>query len=153
MHNFTSHSILRNLASAITRCVSVSAFGSLVGIPIGISSFSVELKYFPIAAQIKKHKSIIKKKRKKHDKRALLAKTKSNSMENLMFRTLINSYSSHDEFFFLVNNVKREYDDMKEEVKNRKTSIIFQKLQSIYKTILLYCLKCRTQLKVKAQNL
>ena len=45
-----------------------------------------------------------------------------------MFRTLINSYSSHDEFFFLVNNVKREYDDMKEEVKNRKTSIIFEKL-------------------------
>ena len=44
-----------------------------------------------------------------------------------MFRALINSYSCHDEFF-LVNNVKREYDDMKEEVKNRKTSLIFEKL-------------------------
>ena len=127
MHNFKSHSILHNLVSAITRCVSVSAFGSLVGILIGISSFSVELKYFPITAQIKKFKSIIKKKKKKHVKRAFLAKAKLNSMEKLMFRALINSYSSHDEFF-LVNNVKREYDDMKEEVKNRKTSLIFEKL-------------------------
>ena len=127
LHNFKSHSILHNLVSAITRCVSVSAFGSLVGILIGISSFSVELKYFPITAQIKKFKSIIKKKKKKHVKRAFLAKAKLNSMEKLMFRALINSYSSHDEFF-LVNNVKREYDDMKEEVKNRKTSLIFEKL-------------------------
>ena len=127
MHNFKSHSILRYLASAITRCVSVSAFGSLFGIPIGISSFSVELKYFPITAQIKKYNLIIKKKKKKHDKREFLAKTKLNSMENLMLRALINSYSSHDEFF-LVNNVKREYDDMKEEVKNRKTSVIYEKL-------------------------
>ena len=127
LHNFKSHSILRYLASAITRCVSVSAFGSLVGIPIGISSFSVELKYFPITAQIKKYKLIIKKKKKKHDKREFLAKAKLNSMENLMLRALINSYSSHDEFF-LVNNVKREYDDMKEEVKNRKTSVIYEKL-------------------------
>ena len=127
MHNFKSHSILRYLASAITRCVSVSAFGSLFGIPIGISSFSVELKYFPITAQIKKYNLIIKKKKKKHDKREFLAKTKLNSMENLMLRALINSYSSHDEFF-LVNNVKREYDDMKEEVKYRKTSVIYEKL-------------------------
>ena len=70
---------------------------------------------------------IIKKKKKKHDKREFLAKTKLNSMENLMLRALINSYSSHDEFF-LVNNVKREYDDMKEEVKYRKTSVIYEKL-------------------------
>ena len=38
--------------SAITRCVSISAFASLVGIPIGIASFTIELKICVITAAI-----------------------------------------------------------------------------------------------------
>ena len=36
----------------------------------------------------------------------------------------------------------REY-DMKEAIKNIKTSAVYQRFQSIYKTMLSYCLKCR----------
>ena len=54
---------------------------------------------------------------------------------------LINLYISHDEFV-LVNSVLREYDDMKDEIKNLKTS-------SIYKTMLSYCLKCRKNTESK----
>ena len=57
------------LASAVTGCVSISAVASLVGIPIGIAISAVGLQVHAITAGIKKCKSIIHKKRKKHDKK------------------------------------------------------------------------------------
>ena len=41
----------------------------------------------------------ITKKKKKNDKILLLEKTKLNSIEVLMYRDLIDSYISHDDFF------------------------------------------------------
>ena len=64
------------LASAITGYTSISAFASLIGIPIGITSSAIGLRICVIAAEIKKYKSIIKKKKKKLYKTVLLAKTK-----------------------------------------------------------------------------
>ena len=71
------------LVSAITGFVPISAFASLVGIPIGITSSVVGLNIFAITAGIKKYKSIIKKK-KKHDEIVLLAISKLNSIEVLI---------------------------------------------------------------------
>ena len=47
----------------------------------------------------------------------LLAKTKSSGIEVLISKALNDSFISHDEFV-LVNNVLKEYDEMKEEIKN-----------------------------------
>ena len=69
------------LGSAITGCVSISSFASLVAIPIGITSYARGLKICAITAAIKKYKSIIKKKKKKHNKIVLLAKSKLSSIE------------------------------------------------------------------------
>ena len=74
-----------------------------------------------MATGIKKYKSIIKKKKKKHDKVVLLAKTKLNSIEVLISNALTDSQISHDEFVS-VNIVLSEYDDIKEEIKYLKTS-------------------------------
>ena len=80
--------------SPITGCVSISAFASLVGIPIGITSSETELKTSVITAGIKKYKSMIKKKKKKkHDKMVLLAKSKLNSI--VVSKALIVSNISH----------------------------------------------------------
>ena len=62
------------LVSTITGCISISAFSSVLGIPVGITSSAIGLKTCAIAAGIKKYKSIIEKKKKKHDKIVLLAK-------------------------------------------------------------------------------
>ena len=102
------------LDSAITGCISISAFASLLGIPVGITSFAIGLKIYAITAGIK-YKSIIKKKKKRNDKIVLLAKAKLNTIE-----VLIDSNISYDEFA-LINNMLKEYDDMKEEIKNLKT--------------------------------
>ena len=55
------------LPSTITGCISISAFASLTNIPIEITSSAIGLKICVIAAEIKKYKSIIKKKNK-HEK-------------------------------------------------------------------------------------
>ena len=75
------------------------------------------LKICVITAGVKKYKWIIKKKKKKHEKILLLAKSKLNSVEVLIFKVLIDLNISHDEFV-LINNVPEEFDDMKEETKN-----------------------------------
>ena len=83
-------------------------FGSLVGIPIGITSSAVGLKFCVITIGTKKCKSIVKKKKKKHDKMLLLAKSKSNSIKALTCKASIDSNISHDDFF-LINNVLKEF--------------------------------------------
>ena len=64
---------------------------------------------------IKKHKSIVKK--KKHDKIVLLAKSKLIRIEALISKFLIDSNTSQDEFVS-INNVLKEYEVMKEEIQN-----------------------------------
>ena len=111
---------LITLISTATGCVSISAFASLVGIPIGITSSAIGLKIWVITAGIKRYKSIIKKKKKKHDKILSLAKSKLKSREVLISKALIDSNISHDEFV-LINIVSKEFCLPKES----------------------YCLKCR----------
>ena len=118
--NYVEHLLI--LASTFTGCVSISAFASLVAIPVGISSFAVGVKICAITAGIKKYKSIIKKKKKKHDKIVLLRKDQLNIIEVLISKSLIDSYISHDEFVS-VNNVLKEYNQMKQKITNPETSV------------------------------
>ena len=108
------------LASTITGCISISTFTSLIGIPIGITSSAIGLKIWTITTGIKKYQSIIKKKKKKHDKIVSLAKSKLSKIELLISKSLIDSNISHNEFV-LINNVLKEYEEMKVEIKNLKT--------------------------------
>ena len=91
----------------------------MVGISIGITSPAIGLKICAITAGVKKYKSIIKKKKKKHDKIVLLAKSKLNSMEVLISKALIDSVISHEEFVLI--NVLKQYNEMKKEIKNLMT--------------------------------
>ena len=53
----------------------------------------------------------------------MLGKDILNTIEFLISKALIDSYFSHDEFVS-VNNVLREYDEMKEEIKTSLKYII-----------------------------
>ena len=105
-----------------TGCVLISSFPSLACVPIGITSSAVGIKICAIIGRIIKHKSIIKKKKIKHDKIVLLGKDKLSTLENRISKLLINSYISHDKFFS-VNNVLRECNKIKEEIKNPEDSV------------------------------
>ena len=110
------------LISTITGCVLIAAFASLVCVPVGITSSAVGIKICAITTGIKKHKSIIKKNKKKHDEILLLGKDKLNTIEVLSSKALIDSYICHDEFV-TVNNVLRGYYEIKTETKNPETSV------------------------------
>ena len=104
------------LASTITGCVSISGFTFLLGILIGIRSSVIGLTFCARTAGIKECKWIIKKNKKNHDKIIFLTKSKLNSTDALISKILIDSKISHDRFV-LINNVLKEYDYMKEEIK------------------------------------
>ena len=55
--NYVEHLLI--LASRIAGCVSISAFASLVRVPIGITSSAVGINICGITGGIKKYKSII----------------------------------------------------------------------------------------------
>ena len=57
--NYNEHVFI--LASAVTGCISISAFASLLSIPIVITSSAIGLKNNEITAGIKKYRSQIKK--------------------------------------------------------------------------------------------
>ena len=63
-----------------------------------------------------------KNKKNKHDKIVLLGKDKLNIIEVLISKALINSYISHDEFVS-VKTALKEYNEMKEEIKNPENPV------------------------------
>ena len=98
------------IAFTITGCVSISSFASLVDIPIGITSSAIELKVCAITAGIKRCKSIIKKKKKKWDRKVLSAKL--NRVEVLISKVCFKVC------YVFINHVLKEYNEMKEGIKN-----------------------------------
>ena len=118
--NYVEHLLI--LASTITSCVSITVFASLVCVFAGITSSGVRIKICAITAEMNNYKSIIKEKKRKHDKIVLLEKNTLNIIEILISKTLIDSYISHDEFAS-VNNLLSKYNQMKEDIKNPETTV------------------------------
>ena len=48
-----------------------------------------------------------------------------------------------------MNNMLKEYDDMKEEIENLSNQTVYRRFQSIYKTILSYCFKCKKNIEIQ----
>ena len=109
--NYIEH--IHILAYTITRCISISAFAFSTWYSYrNYELNSIGLKICAVAGEIKSYKSIIKKKKKNHDKIVLLGKSKLDSIEVLIYKALINSIISHDQFV-LINNILMEYEYMK----------------------------------------
>ena len=108
---------LQILAWTVTSCVLISVFDTLC-----VTISAVGLKICIITSGIKTCKRIKTQKKKKHNKIVLLGKYKLDTIEILFFKTSIDSYISHDEFVS-VNNMLKEYNKMKEKIKNSETFI------------------------------
>ena len=52
----------------------------------------------------------------------MLAKSKLNTIKVLISKALLGSYFNHDEFVS-INNVLREYNEIKEEIKNPENAV------------------------------
>ena len=117
MHKTLNHvKHIRGLSSTFSGCISVPAFALLVQIPLGITSSEIVLKICAMTAEFKKYKSIIKKRKKKHNKILLLANSKLNVIKVLMSKALIDSYIRHKEFV-LINVLKKKKKKKKQQNK------------------------------------
>ena len=104
--NYADHLLI--VSAAVNGCVSIAAFASLFGIPVGITSSAATIKICVTTAEIKNYKSIITKRKRNMIHDTLLVKTKLNTMKVLNSKTLTDCYIGHDELA-LVNNVLKEY--------------------------------------------
>ena len=104
--------------SATTGGVSIISFSSVIGAPAGTASASFTLIFSLITGIVKRLLDITRKKRKKHDKILMLAKSKLNSIDTLISQALIDMDISHEEFITILKE-KDRYEMMKENLKNK----------------------------------
>ena len=82
--------------------VSIISFTSIIRTPVGIASASFTLSFSLTTGIAKKLLNITRKKKKKHDKILVLAKSKLNSIETLISQALIDMEVSHEEFITIL---------------------------------------------------
>ena len=105
--------------SATSGGIIIISFTNVIGIPAGVISASLILVFSLTTRIIKKLLKETRQKKKKHNKIIMLAKSKLNSIESLMFQALIDIDISHEVFKTIVNE-KEKYDHMKESIRNKK---------------------------------
>ena len=118
------------ILSATSSRVSIILFTSIIGVPVGIASASLTLIFSLTTAIVKKVLNITRNKKKKHDKILMLAKSKLNSIETLIFQALIDLDISHKEFIKILRE-KDKYEQMKENLRSENEEYKIIKLSSI----------------------
>ena len=84
--------------SAASGGVSIISFTRIVGAPVGIANASLTLFFSLTTGIVKNLLNITRKRKKKHDKVLMLAKSKLNSIETSISQALIDMDISHEEF-------------------------------------------------------
>ena len=105
--------------SATSGGISIISLTNFIGIPAGVISASLTLVFSLTTGMIKKLLKETRKKKKKHSKIIMFAKSKLNSIETLMSQALIDFEISH-EVFKTIENKKEKYYQMKESIRNKK---------------------------------
>ena len=102
-------------ASFVT--LSIASYASVVGIPAGITGASLKLVFTLGMGISKSLLKVTKKRKKKHNKIIVLAKSKLSDIETLLSSALNDSKISHEEFSNIITE-KNIYENIKENIKN-----------------------------------
>ena len=105
--------------SATSGSISIASFATVIGTPVGIASASLSLTFSLSTRLVKKLLKTTRKKKKKHDKIVMLARSKLNSIESKKFEALMNNQISHEEFMTIINE-ERNYRELKESIRMMK---------------------------------
>ena len=93
--------------SASFGTLSVLSHATVVGIPAGLAGASLTVVFSLTTGIVKKLLSVTRKKKKKHNKIIMLAKSKLNSIKALMSQALIDLDISHEEIKTFVNEKEK----------------------------------------------
>ena len=91
---------------ATTGSISIASFATVIGAPVGIINLSFSLAFLISTGIIKKLLKTTRNKNKKHNKIAMLALSKLNSIESKISEALINNEFSHEDFMTIINEEK-----------------------------------------------
>ena len=110
--------------------VSIISFTSIIGAPVGIASASLTLFFSLTTRTVKKNTEYNKKKKKKHDKILMLAKSKLNSIETLISQALIYMDIGHEDFV-TISKEKDKYEKMKDNLRSENGKYKVMRLSSV----------------------
>ena len=99
--------------------VSIASFATVIGAPIGITSASLSLAFSLCTGLVKKLLKATRNKKKKHNKIAMLARSKLSSIESKISEALISNQISHEDFVTIINE-ERNYRELKERIRVMK---------------------------------
>ena len=116
--------------SAASGGVSIISFTNTVGATVRIASASLTLFFSRTTGIVKKLLNITGNKKKKHEKILMLAKSKFNSIETLVWQALIEMEISHEEFITILKK-KDKYVKMKDNLRSKNEKYEIMKLSSV----------------------
>ena len=96
--------------------ISIASFTTVIGIPVGIESASLSLAFSLCTGLVKKLLKATRNKKKKHNKIAMLARSKLNSIESKISEALINNQISHEDFITILNE-KNNYRELQKSIR------------------------------------
>ena len=92
--------------SVTTGSISAASFATVIGAHVGIVSASCSLAFSITTGFLKKFLKTIKNKKEKHNKIAMLARSKLNSIESRLSKALVDNEISHEDFETIINEEK-----------------------------------------------
>ena len=91
----------------MTGSIYIASFATVIGAPVGIASASFSLAFSISTGIVKKLLKTTRNKKKKHNKVAMLARSKLNSIESKIYEALINNEISNEDFITIINQEKK----------------------------------------------
>ena len=116
--------------SATSSGVSIISFTSIIGAPVRIASASLTLIFSLTSGIVKKLLNKTRKKKKKHDKILMLAKSKLNSIKSLISEALIDLDISQEKFIIILKE-KDKNEKLKENLRSENEEYKTMKLSTI----------------------
>ena len=95
-----------NVLSILSGSISIASFATVIGAPAGIIGASCGLTFSITSGFVKKFLKTIRNKKRKHNKIIMLAKSKLNSLESKISKTLVDNEISHEDFETIINEEK-----------------------------------------------
>ena len=105
--------------SATSGSIYIASFATVIRTPVEIASASLSLTFLLSTGLVKKLLKITRKKKKKHNKIAMLARSKLNSIEGKISEALRNNEISHEDFMKIINE-ERNYREFKKRIRMTK---------------------------------
>ena len=102
--------------SVVASSISIASFATAIGALAGIMSASCSLAFSITTGFVKTFLKTVRNKSKKHNKIAMLAKNKLNSIEGKISKALIDNEISHEDFETIINEEKK-YRELKESIR------------------------------------